>query len=698
MSQIDRDNGEQAPVGVFTTDTEMIVRVWDAALQVMTGVSADAAVGRPLTEVISDLESRGLLATFELVLSEGTTEVLAPAFHKFLIRCPARRPNAYFNEVRQLVTISALREDEQIRGLAVVVEDVTERMILELAARLRDADDAVRLEAAKALSKGSDTITGEEAEPIINALADKNWRVRRKLVESLSRRSAPEVMTALLAAVREEHLDFGILNSALQILRASSVDTTETLIDFLKTGDADLRMQAALALGQHPGNAAAIAGLIDALDDENTNVRYHAIEGLGKLRAADAVEPLAVIAESRDPFLSFAALEALKEIGDVAVAPRVVPLLEDHFLSEAAVGTLGVTGGPETVDAIVGLLNDGGISASAATTALAALYDRYDSSSDGEQIAERLRRAVRPGGISALLTAIDGSDAGSASVTIAGWIDDPNVREKLALLAADDETREAAVKALVSQGDAAVPYFVGMLYSHDPGVRRAAVRSLGKIGSEQSVGVLLNELRSDSENAPAAAQALGMTGSIAAFDGLIDALSAGDKALQRSAVNALKSLDNPEKENRLLDLNIDAEPNVREAVIRIIGGLNSEKSRSAILAGCTDPSEPVRIAAIEQLAVLDADDAIPVLAQSVKDDSPKVRAAAVQTLGKFESGESAAALRSALGDEDAWTRYFAVRSLAELNDVESRDEIRRLSESDDAEQVRAAAAEAMARL
>ena len=61
--------------------------------------------------------------------------------------------------------------------------------------------------------------------------------------------------------------------------------------------------------------------LIKALKDEDTNVRYHAIEALGKLKAVDAVDALAEIAESRDFFLAFAALDALAKIGDARIAP-----------------------------------------------------------------------------------------------------------------------------------------------------------------------------------------------------------------------------------------------------------------------------------------------------------------------------------------------------------------------------------------
>ncbi|HUR97657.1 MAG TPA: HEAT repeat domain-containing protein, partial [Pyrinomonadaceae bacterium] len=362
-------------IGVFTTSTELIIRVWDDAMATMTGIDANAAVGKHIKELAPDIEARGVLARFEHVRDAGTSEVLAPAFHKNLFSCPPQRSSTRFAEMRQLVTISALRGKDAIDGLIIVVEDVTSRMEREkeLAEDLKNPDPAVRLEAAKSVAGGVDPIGDADATHVIEALADKNWRVRRKLVDAMAKRAAPEAVAALLEAVRKEHLNFGMLNGALQVLQETSIDTTATLLEFLRSDDHDLRMQAALALGQKK-NKEAVGYLIAALDDENANVRYHAIEALGNLQANDAVYPLLAIAESRDFFLSFAALDALKRIGDPSAAGRVGSLLDDDLLREAAAGTLGTTGNIDTVEQIVKLLNDGDLSAAVACDALSSLW------------------------------------------------------------------------------------------------------------------------------------------------------------------------------------------------------------------------------------------------------------------------------------------------------------------------------------
>ena len=77
----------QPAVGVFTTDNHLVIQVWDATLARLTGISDESASGQPLTSLLPDLERRGLLKRFQRSLNEGVVEVLATAFHHYLIPC-----------------------------------------------------------------------------------------------------------------------------------------------------------------------------------------------------------------------------------------------------------------------------------------------------------------------------------------------------------------------------------------------------------------------------------------------------------------------------------------------------------------------------------------------------------------------------------------------------------------------------------
>src|SRR5262245_32350048 len=133
-------------IGVFTTNNHLVIQVWDAALAQLTGISEETASGQALTVLLPEPERRGLLKCFQRSLNEGVVEVLAPAFHHYLISCAPLTPAKHFDKMQQRVTIAPLRDDHSIAGLIVTIEDVTERLEHErelatpMLAVLSDAD------------------------------------------------------------------------------------------------------------------------------------------------------------------------------------------------------------------------------------------------------------------------------------------------------------------------------------------------------------------------------------------------------------------------------------------------------------------------------------------------------------------------------------------------------------------------------
>jgi hypothetical protein len=113
-------------VGILTTDTDLVVKSWDAALEQMTGIRADLACGRRLHDLVPDLGSRGLDNLLREPLVSGAAQVLAPALHKFLIPCPPLEPSTDFDRMQQRVS-SALWDEQRAVGLVVAIEDVTAR-------------------------------------------------------------------------------------------------------------------------------------------------------------------------------------------------------------------------------------------------------------------------------------------------------------------------------------------------------------------------------------------------------------------------------------------------------------------------------------------------------------------------------------------------------------------------------------------
>ena len=687
----------QPTVGIFTTNADLIIQVWDTTLARLTGISEESALGQPLTALLPDLEKRGLLTHFQRSLNEGVVEVLAPIFHHYLIPCAPVTPAKHFDKMQQRVTIAPLRDDDSIAGLIVTVEDVTERLEREreLAASLSAGDESTRLDAAETLSEDE----SYDAAHLLDALSDESWRVRRAAVQGVSQRAAPEAIAALLNSVVENHHNPALLNSALQVLASTDVDTLSPLVELLNGPDPNLRMQAALALGEQE-DVRAVGPLIHALKDEDTNVRYHSIEALGKLKAVDAVDAIAEIAESKDFFLAFVALDALAKIGDARVAPRLVPFLQDDFLREPAVNLLGQLGDESTVAPLADLLNTPTAPTELIAHALATLSGRYESQyGEGRYIAELTSREIGPTGVQNLLDALDSpapENLRSIAVVV-GWLNGAGVHRALTRMMGRVDLRDDIIEALVRHGSATLDLLISQLTAEDLEVRRSAVLALGRIGDARATSALVNTL-SDEALVVDSAHALAQIGDARAVDGLLNLIGNGDASIRQAAVSALNSVIPPSISERIIPLLHDPDPNVRESAVKIAGYFGYPEAASDVIDLSRDPNERVRCAAIEHLPFVEDERAFDVLVEAFKDKTPNVRAAAARALANMDAPEVIRPLIKGLSDEDVWVRYFSARALGRRRADDSVEALQQVLENEGFNHVRIAALDSLGQI
>lgn len=329
-------------ISIFTTDAQLNIRSWDNQLTDMTGLTASEAMNRPLVEIIPDLETRGLDKHFLRVLKHGVIETLAPALHHYLIPCDSPIPSQYFDRMQQRVTIVPLREGEKIVGTLVTVEDVTARLIEE---------KQMSAESSELVDPFSTLLSQDRGTSSWEALAQ-----RRQAIAQCQR--SPEITRQVVEVLRQEHRNPTLLNSVLSVLSKSQIDPSPVLWECLQDPDPELRIYAALALGNryHPGS---IAYLIQALEDPDTNVVYQAIESLGKLKASAAIDKLVEIAQSDDFFLAFGAFDALMQMDDQSVTPRLIPLLVRTLnwrVRREAVDKIALHGNSDLTSSLLNLL------------------------------------------------------------------------------------------------------------------------------------------------------------------------------------------------------------------------------------------------------------------------------------------------------------------------------------------------------
>ena len=684
-------------LGVLTTDASLVVRVWDDWLVEATGRAADEVRGRRLEDVVPDLSARGLLRYFHEVLSSGTIQVLAPAFHHYLIPCPPRSPSARFTRMQQRVTIGPLCEDDRVVGTMATIEDVTARIEAErdIAEALSSTDPDLYRSAAARMATLQDADSHSVVRPL---LADDDWRVRQAGVSGLARIADVRFVTSLVDTLRDEHRNFSVLSSALKLLSLTDINVTGPLAALLQHRDTDLRIQAALALGDQQ-DSAAVPALLEALADSDLNVRFHAIESLGRLRSGAAVQPLVDIVESRDFFLAFAAIDALALINDRSVASRLVALLRDENLQAAIVDALGILGEDDVVAPLIQTLNEAPKDPLAIAVALASIQQRLERQyGAGSQIEDVVRATLDEAGVRHLLTAL-GSAAPPqrpALVTVLGWLQSLEVDRALTGLLADADAGPLVLEALARHGRRVVPLLVEHLGAEDRATRLAAITAVARVGDRRATEALLRGLdEDDAEILVATAGALAKVADPAAFEPLLALVSHRDAAVRLAAIGALNSIGHPDMPGRVVSMLTDADPRTRESAVRIAGYFGYRETSDRLLAAALgDADDTVRRAAIEHLPYLDDPRVLDVLVRAMQANAPRTRVSAVRALARLDEATATAALRRALDDADSWVRYHAVRGLGERRDAASAEALVRLADGDRAMPVRIAAVEA----
>jgi HEAT repeat protein len=130
------------------------------------------------------------------------------------------------------------------------------------------------------------------------------------------------------------------------------------LRDLLADADTDRRWWAARALAA-VGTPAAQALLATALDDPNPDVRACAAQGLGELRAEEAVTGLVRCLADSSAFVSRVAADSLARIGPPAVPALIAALQAEAVLARAgAARALSIIQPEDAIPALCAALDD----------------------------------------------------------------------------------------------------------------------------------------------------------------------------------------------------------------------------------------------------------------------------------------------------------------------------------------------------
>ncbi len=274
-----------------------------------------------------------------------------------------------------------------------------------------------------------------------------------------------------------------------------------------------------------------IENLIGALDDPKLAIRKGAIEGLGRLHAAQAIDALvAMLSDTRE--IACLAANSLGLIGDEkASAPLAEKFRTSSIERRLACGkALGHTGGPVAAEALVLALSDDNEKirivadesfSMIGDSAIPAIINGLESDQKAVRkwAAAELGRRKAAQAVDALAAALDdgAEEIACLAANSLGLIGDEKASAPLAkkFRTSSGSLRLACGKALGhTGGPVAAESLVPAMADDNAGIRSVAIASLSAIG-KPSVPALLNALKDCHKAVRAGALSiLGQTGSI----------------------------------------------------------------------------------------------------------------------------------------------------------------------------------------
>lgn len=353
--------------------------------------------------------------------------------------------------------------------------------VAEQIAALKDEDWTIREEAAAMLGTLRDP---RAVAPLIVMLRDQDRAVRQAAIGALTAIGEPSV-PALGVCLSDVQLSVQEAASAV-LASIADVRVLTPLVQALKSQDWIVRMHAAKALGRIK-NAEAVEPLIPLLQDrvkavreETTTalaaigdaaipallaalthvewlIRLHAIEALGKTKSTAAVEPLLfILFNDADSAIREDAIRALGEIGDGRAVEFLFTAMKEKGLRPLAVEALGRIKDPRAVPVLMEVVR--GTNRPEESRPIAGCGDRWDEE----------------------MTTM------GAAVRALGELRDPATIPTLIGALEHTVMRADAAASLTRFGSAVVPFLVPLLNKvQDENVRYHVKETLAQVGWRQ---------------------------------------------------------------------------------------------------------------------------------------------------------------------------------------------------------------------
>jgi HEAT repeat protein len=573
----------------------------------------------------------------------------------------------------------------------------------------RSSDPDARQKAAFVVAQSA---SGRDLPLMFELLGDKDWRVRKTIVDGLVRDARAEIVERLLDALADAE-NAGKRNSATEaLIRIGDPAIAPIVTRLRRENDIDVRLSLVNLVGDLRSSE-GFSVLLELLAHEtDVNVASSIVSSLGKYRDASALPFLMrVLREREDLWLKFHVIEALGEIGDRAALPAILPLYAEKSLRKPVLEAIGKIADVGTVNFLLRII---ATEEKLNLTALRALVRIAEASkpriveqAERQLIQARFREAFPHDKIPPLLDHLQTTpkrEVKSFILKFLGWSGDARALPVLLAHLSHPETAEVAAQALIDFGPDAVPAILqALLNEEEDEIIGLLLRVLNVIGGRDTIPSILQFL--DHDNATIrrlAIETLGEIPSPASVDYLLTKLDDADVASQQAAVNSISSLVAafPEVQGEVLArirrlLQSSSVP-IKLNSLSVFVNIQGEGYHDELLLASKDSDPVIRQKAISLMGKFGEERFADPLVLSLADEATVVRLAAINAIARHRPETALEPLISSLDDQDIWIRTAAAQALGEYRHAASVEPLMRHLEHDPAP-VRIAVIEALGR-
>lgn len=220
---------------------------------------------------------------------------------------------------------------------------------------------------------------------------------------------------------------------------------------------------------------------------------------------------------------------------------------------------------------------------------------------------------------------------------------------------------------------------LGKLFSPNEKERINAALKLADYSNSRIVKALSNAVRNDASEMVkrVALRSLGLIGDDESLPLIIEMISSDSMNIKIEAMGAAINFSDSSLEDVLIEESNSSSTLIRQKAVTYLGSLESNSKRvvDVVIEKLEDISEGVRVAACKVLAKKKIAESVHAIARLAgKDRSEVVRQYAVQALGEIGSNEGKKYLKTRLGDSSPIVRITAAKSLARMQSREGLNE------------------------